>query len=151
MLEGASSFVHADGTQNWRYWLRSDCMGEASMAMALGGVLCQRGADKAVAAKLNDFIYFTSDLCRGPRADPASPSYGLIRWHLDDANGGIYYGDDNARCMLGTMATAAVLNEARWDEPLRPYRSRRARRSMASATAARRRGTASGSGRSAVE
>ncbi len=118
MLEGASSSVYPDGRQNWRYWLRNDCMGEASMAMALSGALCQANPDEAVAANLNDFIYFTSELSKGPRADAASPTYGLVCWTCKDANGGVYYGDDNARSMLGAMATAAVLNEARWDEPL---------------------------------
>ena len=28
------------------------------------------------------------------------------------------YGDDNARLMLGTLATAALLGEDRWDEPV---------------------------------
>ncbi len=31
---------------------------------------------------------------------------------------GVYYGDDNARCILGSLAAAAVLKEDRWNESL---------------------------------
>jgi len=118
MIEGANATIRPDGSQNWRYHQRNDCMGEASMAMAFSGVVGGAARDRAVAANLNDYIYFTSALAQGPRADPASPTYGLVCWTTKDANGGIYYGDDNARSMLGTMAAAALLGTDRWDEPL---------------------------------
>lgn len=118
MLEGAASAIHPDGTQDWRYMVRNDCMGEASMGMAFGGKMDDDSVKKSVAANLNDFIFFNSDLAAGPRADPTSPSYGLVRWYSGDDKGGIYYGDDNARSMMGTMAVAALLEEDRWDEPL---------------------------------
>ena len=116
MIEGASAKIHPDGAQDWRYFLRNDCMGETSMALSFGHVVC--GIEKAAhtAGNLNDFIYFLSDYAGGPRGNPQSPSFGLVRWHNNDD--GVYYGDDNARSMLGTMATAALLNESRWDEPL---------------------------------
>jgi hypothetical protein len=118
MLEGASSSIHADGTQHWRYWLRNDCMGEASMAMAASGRLLRNRTYQAIGANLNDFIYFLSDFAKGPRADPASPTYGLVCWTCKDVNGGVYYGDDNARSMLGTLTAAALLGQTRWDEPV---------------------------------
>lgn len=118
MIEGASSTIHPDGTQNWRYWLRNDCMGEAAMAFAFGGIVSGSNADLAVARNLNDFIYFNSGLAGGRRADPGSPSYGLVAWTPSDPRGGVYYGDDNARSMLGTTASAALLRSTRWDEPL---------------------------------
>ena len=118
MIEGASSGIHPDGSQKWRYFLRNDCMGETAMAMALYGTVCDDESFGSIAANLNDFIYFESDFAGGPRGDPDSPSYGLVRWHNADQDGGIYYGDDNARSALGTMATAALLSESRWDKPL---------------------------------
>ena len=118
MIEGASSIIHPDGSQDWRYHVRNDCMGESSMMMALAGVLSGDADAKAIAANINDFIYFNSIFSQGSRANTESPSYGLVCWTAKDSEGGIYYGDDNARSMLGTMATSALLNTDRWDEPL---------------------------------
>ena len=111
MLEGASSRIHPDGTQDWRYHMRNDCIGEVSMAMAFAGV-------DRIARGLNDFIYTHSIFAQGPRADPGSPSYGLLSWTTLPPADGVYYGDDNARSMLGTMAVAALLDEDSWDEGL---------------------------------
>ena len=118
MIEGASSRIHPMGSQDWRYYVRNDCMGEASMAMACAGALSQDEGARNIAANLNDFIYFNSIFAKGPRADPASPSYGLVSWSSQPPATDIYYGDDNARSMLGTMAAAALLGVDRWDEPL---------------------------------
>lgn len=118
MIEGASSTVHPDGSQDWRHQLRNDCMAEASMAMAFGGAVTGNECEKTIAVNLNDFIYFHSNLAQGSRANPDSPSYGLVCWTTKDTKGGIYYGDDNARSMLGTMAASALLHIDRWDEPV---------------------------------
>jgi hypothetical protein len=40
------------------------------------------------------------------------------KYYKDMDGFGVYYGDDNARSMLGTMAAAALLNSDRWDESL---------------------------------
>ena len=61
---------------------------------------------------------------QGKRADPRSAAYGLFGWNdikhywakLD--GDGVYYGDDNARAMLGLVAAASVLHDGRWDERL---------------------------------
>lgn len=118
MIEGASSKVHLDGTQDWRYSVRNDCMGEVSMAMAFASVLADDPGAKAIAENLNDYIYVHSSFAAGPRADPSSPSYGLVSWASNPPADGIYYGDDNARSMLGTLAAAALLGETRWDKPV---------------------------------
>ena len=140
MIEGASSTIYPDGSQAWRYHLRSDCMGEASMALAAAaaaagtaagaagtagdasaaGAAVSEGAQEArrIAMNLNDFIYTTSVLSGGPRSDPASPSYGLIAWTTLPPADGVYYGDDNARTMLATMTASALLGTRRWDGAL---------------------------------
>ncbi len=118
MIEGASSRIHMDGTQDWRYHVRADCVGEVSMAMASAWALSGDAGARDVAADLNDFITTHSVYTQGPRADPASPSYGLISWTTTPPADGVYYGDDNARAMLGTMAASAFLDTSRWDVPL---------------------------------
>lgn len=118
MLEGASSRIHPDGTQDWRYHVRADCVGETSMAMASAWALFGDTGARDIAANLNDFIYTHSVYTQGPRANPDSPSYGLVSWTTLPPADGVYYGDDNARSMLGTMAASAFLDTERWDLPL---------------------------------
>ncbi|MCD6284847.1 MAG: hypothetical protein J7M39_02910, partial [Anaerolineae bacterium] len=118
MIEGASSRIHSDGTQDWRYFVRADCVGEASMALASAWALSGDAGAGEIAANLNDFIYTHSVCAKGPRANPTSPSYGLISWTTTPPADGVYYGDDNARAMLGTIAASAFLETNRWDEPL---------------------------------
>lgn len=118
VLEGFNSSVYHDGTQPMRWYLRNDCTGEVAMGMAFGGKLLGNDEYAKIAANLNDFIYVHSVFAKGPRANPKSPTYGLLSWSSNPPADGIYYGDDNARSLLGTMATASLLNERRWDEGL---------------------------------
>ena len=118
MIEVASSRIHPDGTQDWRYHVRYDCVGEAVMAMAAAGALLGDAQARAVAINLNEHIFVHSVAARGPRADPESPTYGLISWTSQPPADGVYYGDDNARLMLATMAASAFLDTQRWATPL---------------------------------
>ena len=114
-LEGFNARIRYDGRQLVRYWLRNDCMGETAMALAFYGVTQNEGRYREMARNLADFIYFDSPLTKGPRDDPASPSFGLVGWDTDGGVG-VYYGDDNARSMLGAIAASALLETDRWDE-----------------------------------
>lgn len=124
LLEGFNARIRHDGTQAMRWWLRNDCMNECAMACAFSGVLDGAAVDRTVAANLHDFVYLKSPLAQGSRANPASASFGLLGWNTtakyhEGMDGfGVYYGDDNARALLGTMASAALLQTDRWDEPL---------------------------------
>lgn len=115
VLEGFSSDIHWDGTQPVGWALRNDCAGEISLSMALSGLIEKKPANSNVARNLNNFIYFNSDLARGPRNNPKSPSFGLVGWSLPTAPG-TYYGDDNARSLLGSMGAIGVLRSDRWSE-----------------------------------
>jgi hypothetical protein len=122
MLEGFDAGIGWDGTQRARWWLRNDCMGEASLSFAWSASLDGNEFHRRIASNLNDFIYFQSPLAQGARADPKSPSFGLLGWnttakYYQDMDGfGVYYGDDNARSLLGTLAAAALLGSDRWNE-----------------------------------
>ena len=117
MLEGFSAQIRYDGSQPIRWWVRNDCNGEAAMAVAFHGSIEKDLRSRKTAENLGDFIYTLSETTRGPRDDPESPSFGLMSWDVCE-NQGVFYGDDNARSMLGTMACAALLDIDRWDRKM---------------------------------
>jgi hypothetical protein len=124
VLEGFNAAILHDGSQRVRWWRRNDCTGEVAGAMAVAGRALKNRRWLTTAANLGDWLYGRAIMSQGKRADPADPAFGLIGWndvarYWKDLDGyGVYYGDDNARSMLGMMAAAAVLKTDRWDERL---------------------------------
>ncbi len=116
IIEGHTSTIYYDGSQQYRYWMRADVQGEASMALAAAGQLLNNGDYKARATNIIDFLFKTSNLRAGPKNDPASPAYGLIGWATTKA--GTFYGDDNARAILGALGAAGYLKTDQWDKEL---------------------------------
>lgn len=116
LLEAYSSRIEWQGTQPVRWYTRADCNSEAAMALALHGRLADDADARSRARNLLNFVLVTSNLQQGPRADPANAAYGLISW--DTGNAHVYYGDDNARAMLGQIAAAAALESDAWDEAI---------------------------------
>ncbi len=114
MLEGFNAAIDYQGRQPTRFWLRNDCMGEGAMALAFDAVIEHDERSRNTAKNLADFIYFGSEATKGPRDDPSSPSFGLMSWDLNRSLG-VFYGDDNARSLLGALACAGLLDEDRWD------------------------------------
>ena len=131
--EGFSSKgISVDGLQSTSEQVRADCHGEVSMSFSLAAKVLGKDSLREVARNLNDLIYFVSPSAKGPRMDPASPSYGLIGGDMKPGQSrvpfdlvqistaldgsGVYYGDDAARHLLGTAVCAAMLNTDRWDE-----------------------------------
>jgi hypothetical protein len=114
IVEGYSSTIKLDGSQPMRYAVRNDCMGEVAMALAFDAAINSDTRSAKIAGNLLDYTNVKCLLARGPRADPASPSYGLVGWCLDHPDN--YYGDDNARALLGALAVSALRDEPRWDE-----------------------------------
>jgi hypothetical protein len=110
------SVIKADGTQPVFWDRRADCCSEASMALAMHSYFSGDAKDKETAAHLQSFIYNNSNLQKGVRALQNNANYGFIGWNDKKSGEGIYYGDDNARAILGTLLTSAALNNSEWDE-----------------------------------
>jgi hypothetical protein len=121
ILEGHNSRIFPDGSQKMRWYIRADCVGETSMVLSLAAQISGRPEQRRVALNLIDFLV-RSRMATGSRMNPESPSYGLIGWNeapkYHDGEDGydVYYGDDNARCLLGVLATMATTGESRWQE-----------------------------------
>ncbi len=118
-LEAVLSIIHADGRQAVSTARRGDCTSETAMAYASAAKLLGRKQEAQIARNLLDFYFFESKARKNERGDPDHPAYGLIAWGISKpawymAN----YGDDNARVILATMATAGLLGEQRWNEAI---------------------------------
>lgn len=116
LMEGFSSSIAPDGSQPVRWYVRNDCNGEVAMSLALSALLDPQSRGRTTAANILDYMLFRSTVSQGPRSDPASPSFGLLGWDTRPAGATVYYGDDNARGLLGHVAVAAALKSGRWDE-----------------------------------
>ena len=116
IIEGHTSTIYYDGSQQYRYWMRADVQGEASMALAAAGRLFNNQTYKDKSARLIDFMFHTSNMRAGAKNDPASPAYGLIGWATTAAT--TFYGDDNSRAILGAIGAASYLNKGNWDKEL---------------------------------
>lgn len=114
MLPGHFSRINYDGQQQYDYTLRADIHGEAAMAYTLAGQLLGHQEWYKPAGKLLDFTFAANRKLTGD--DPESAVYGLLNWiPLRPSN---FYSDDNARFLLGAMATAAVQGDNRWNRPI---------------------------------
>ncbi len=111
------SKINYDGTQPVSESRRADCTSESAMALALHGMMSGDELDRATAENLQDYIYFYSNMRKGPRNDPGNAEYGFIDWfQREDLQKGVYYSDDNARVVMGTLATSIALKTNKWDE-----------------------------------
>jgi hypothetical protein len=126
VLEGFDAKIFYNGTQPARWWRRGDCNGEIAGAMAAAGLSLQHDAFKKTGKNIGDWFYFSSRMSSGDRADPTQPAYGLTGWN-DVPNyvgpGSMhgyeaYYGDDNARAMLGMILAAGSLKTSAYDNRL---------------------------------
>lgn len=123
VLEGHASQILLDGSQKMRWWIRADCVGQTAMVMALSQSISPQANHGRIASNLVSFLMH-SMIALGSRANPSSASYGLLGWnttpnYYKGENGyDVYYVDDNARCLLGILATSALLKESHWAERL---------------------------------
>lgn len=126
IMEGFDSKIFSDGSQAVRWWNRNDCNGEVAGAMGLAGVELQNSNYLKTAGNIGDWLYFQSMMSLGDRVNPNHPAYGLFGWNDTPKYAGpgygdgyaVYYGDDNARSMLGMMIAATAQNTDRYDKRL---------------------------------
>lgn len=112
VIEGFESAIDCNGSQYMRQVLRADCLGETAMAIAFDAWLHKNPYKKDVAKELTNHLFSSPKFYHD---DPKNPMYGLINWF---ENGNIFYGDDNARLLLGALATRSLLDDDRWDEKI---------------------------------
>jgi len=126
ILEGFDSKIFSDGSQAVRWWNRNDCNGEVAGAMGLAGAELQNSKYLQTAGNIGDWLYFKSKMSLGDHVKPDHPAYGLFGWNDSPKYAGpgfgdgyaVYYGDDNARSMLGMMIAATAQKTDRYDERL---------------------------------
>ena len=114
VIEGHMSGIDCKGRQMYRYWMRDDVQGESAYAFATAGKMLENEEFMKVSANLIDFSF--DEFRDGPRNDPQSPTYGLLGWAQTHKY--VYYGDDNARSLLGIMGATALLNDTKWDQKI---------------------------------
>lgn len=115
IIEGPMSSINFDGSQQSRYWMRADVQGEASMALAAAGKVLNNADYKKKAANLIDFM-LSSNMRSGAKADEKSAAFGFIGWSVTQP--GTFYGDDNARAILGMIAAAGYLESDKWNKEI---------------------------------
>lgn len=112
VFEGYESAIDFNGVQFLRPITRSDCMGETAMELAYAAEMFHRPDLRKLASDI------VSQAVRVPEFyndDPASSMYGLNNWY---ENGRIFYGDDNARMLLGALSVRSLSGDSQWDEKL---------------------------------
>jgi hypothetical protein len=109
-IEGFESPIDHTGRQLPRASVRADCTAETALVFACEAAASGSPASRRLTVQMLDYAWSSPDFLQ---SDPASPSYGLVNWY-DRVPA--FYGDDNARVVLATLAAARVLDDDRWDE-----------------------------------
>ena len=116
VMEGHYSWIETDGRQHYRYWLRADCVAETAMTYAFVYTITEKQQYRDVATNLMDFLYNTETFMTPDSRNPNNTSYGLIGWA--DTKKSIYYGDDNARVILGSILASMKIQSKTWDKKI---------------------------------
>ena len=109
-IEGFESAIDHDGRQMRRTWPRGDCTAESAMVFACDWARTRNPASRLLATQMLDYVWSSPDFCHD---DPDDPAYGLNNWY---ERGAVFYGDDNARVIMPSLAAGALLQDDRWDE-----------------------------------
>jgi hypothetical protein len=109
VIEGFESAIDYQGRQNRRTWIRADCLAESALVFAWDWAKSHNPESRLVATQILDNVWSSPDFYQD---DPHSPAYGLVNWY---ARGQVFYGDDNARVILPTLAASRLLATDQWD------------------------------------
>ena len=112
VMEGFSSRIYYDGSQPARWWLRSGCNGETSLAFALRSKLDGDRRSGDIANNLLNWVFFDSKLFHN---DSQKANFGLIDWAWDN---GAHYGDNDIKIILSCIGVSASLDTDRWNTVL---------------------------------
>ena len=118
-LECVFSEINENGSQPLGIIVRGDCVSETAMAYATSGAVLNDKKSYEIAQNLMDFYLFNSIATKNEYGDPQHGAYGLIPWGVSNQNWyKASYGDDNARFILASITTSAILKTDRWDGKL---------------------------------
>lgn len=112
VLEGFESAIDSHGNQFMRDVIRGDCMGECAMELAYGWRATGDPNYKVTCTQIIEHVLRGAEFCHH---DPESSMYGLNNWF---SYGNIFYGDDNARMLMGVLSARELLGDDRWDEDI---------------------------------
>ncbi len=113
IMEGHASDIDYNGINRYRYFHRADVQGESAMLLATASLFSKDEKYATTSENLLDYLFYTSKFRGEERDDRNSPVYGLIGWA--NSYQWVYYNDDNARCILGAIGAAAMLDNPRWN------------------------------------
>lgn len=113
VMEGHYSYINPDGSQPYRYWLRADCVAETAMTFGIANEIKKKQEHEEIAENLMGFLFNTDVFKTESSKDPQRSSYGLIGWAA--TRPARYYGDDNARVLLGTILASQMMENPKWD------------------------------------
>lgn len=110
----------AFGSQGKQTGFRADCNGESIGAIALAGVVLNNQKYKDIAYKTMDWMINKANMANGKRSDPTNDQFGLLSWYDDDGMDPKYlewyFGDDNAKAILGLILGASALKTDEFDK-----------------------------------
>jgi hypothetical protein len=118
IIEGHGSMFYWDGKQQYRYCNRADDNGQVAFAMAITNQITGRSKDAIVASNLLDFLFYDSKVLERGGDDPKNPCFGLMGWSASEHSNHHFYGDDNARAILGSLGAVACLGVWNWDKEI---------------------------------
>lgn len=109
-VEGYISQIDHNGKQLMRTWARADCISESAMVFASEWALRKDPVSKLRAQQLLEFVWDSPYFWQ---SDKERPVYGLVNWY---DRGQAFYGDDNARAALSTLAAGNMLQIPGWEQ-----------------------------------
>lgn len=112
VLEGLGSEIDFEGRQQCCHGRRADCSAETAMVFASDWAVSSNPASRLLAEQILDTVWSGPDFLQD---DPNNTAYGLVNWY---SNRPVFYGDDNARVILSSLAAAGLLSQDRWDDQI---------------------------------